>query len=389
MPSSVFDFGAIRARLYQLGRRDALLPPIGPARVLVDDDVEANVACEQIERGRRHENGRLVDQARKARTAMHVGRRGFLALTAVATAALSFWKALAAPVMRHVEPSPSKPQRERNVGITGVKSVHFDGSTYLQNNRLPTMPSSGSKFLLSFWYKGLFPGNYRPQNILLTQPDEYTIVLAYYITPSMGGTAVLTIVSTDMTKRSRVFKKSINVPYDDDWHHILVYLDTQAASCRAYVDDSAATVNNSYTAGSGFNVDCAGRWCVSYRPETTPAPYTGDLAELFFLVGADVDITDPAVRAKFIDPDKLLPLYLDAGGLYPFFDQGIAPQIFLSGNHYMFPRNYPGWSATLVQQFDSDPTSQFTVIGNLTSPEAGPFSPPIGSAGPRRRRAQP
>jgi hypothetical protein len=122
---------------------------------------------------------------------------------------------------------------------------------------------------------------------------------------------------------------------------------------------------------------------------TTPAPYTGDLAELFFLVGADIDITNPDVRAKFIDPDTLLPIALDAGGLWPFFDSlGVAPQIFLSGNENLFPRNYPGWSATAVQQFDSDPTSQFTVIGNLTTPAADPFGPPIGSAAPRRR-AQP
>jgi hypothetical protein len=191
-----------------------------------------------------------------------------------------------------------------------------------------------------------------------------------------------------MTRISSSLKKLINVPYDDSWHHVLVYLDTQAASCRAYVDDSAATVNNSYTAGRGFNVDCAGRWCVSYRPYTTPAPYTGDLAELFFLAGTEVDITDSAVRAKFIDPDTLLPIAIGAGGLWPFFEShGAVPQIWLSGNADLFPRNYPGWSASAVRQSDSDPTSQFAVIGNLTSPAAGPFGRPIGSAVPRR--AQP
>jgi hypothetical protein len=296
------------------------------------------------------------------KAAMRVSRRGFLASTAAATAALSFWSRRA---------------------LAGVKSVHFDGLTYLQNNGLPTMPSSSSKFLLSFLYKGIFPGDYRDQNILLTQPDGNTIVLAYYITPSIGSTALLTILSTDRTRRSNSFKKLIKVPYDDGWHHILVFLDTQAAACRAYVDDSAATVSNSYTSGSGFNIDCAGRWCVSYRPYTTPAPYTGDLAELFFLVGADIDITNPAVRAKFINPDTLVPIALDAGGFYPFGHQGIVPQIFLSGNADFFPRNYPGWSATMVRQWDSDPTSQFAVTGNLTTPAAGPWDQPPTAVQPK------
>ena len=245
------------------------------------------------------------------------------------------------------------------------------------------MQSSSTKFLLSFWYNGILPGNYRDQNILLTQPDQRTIVLGYYITPSIGGTAALTIVSTDMTRKSNSFKKSIKLPYDDGWHHVLVYLDTQAASCRAYIDDSAATVNNSYTVGSGFKVNCAGRWCVSYRPYTTPAPYTGDLAELFFLAGTEVDISDPAVRAKFLDPDTLVPIRIDAGGLWPFFEShGAVPQIWLSGGPTRFPRNYPGWSATMVQQFDSDPTSQFAVTGDLTSPAAGPFDRPPHHATP-------
>lgn len=43
MPASVFDFEAIRDRLDQLGERQSFLRPAGPARVLVVDDVEANV----------------------------------------------------------------------------------------------------------------------------------------------------------------------------------------------------------------------------------------------------------------------------------------------------------------------------------------------------------
>jgi hypothetical protein len=278
---------------------------------------------------------------------------------------LSFWRALAAPVMRHVEPSPSKPpQRERTAWVPSTYSVHFDGMTYLQNNGLPTMQSSSTRFLLSFWYNGIFPGNYRDQNILLTQPDQRTIVLGYYITPSIGGTAALTIVSTDMTRKSNSFKESIKLPYDDGWHHVLVYLDTQAASCRAYIDDSAATVNNSYTVGSGFKVNCAGRWCVSYRPYTTPAPYTGHRRPRRGLRRQCG--WGPACRGR--------GTWLES--------HGAVPQIWLSGGPTRFPRNYPGWSATMVQQFDSDPTSQFAVTGDLTSPAAGPFDRPPHHATP-------
>ena len=128
----------------------------------------------------------------KSPKAARVSRRGFLALTAAATSALSFWRAFAAPVTRHVEPSPSKPLRSPSGWVPGVKSVHFDGLTYLQNNGLPMMRGlSSSKFLLSFWYKGIFPGNYRGQNILLTQPGGYTIVLARLIPLSQVGQYVV------------------------------------------------------------------------------------------------------------------------------------------------------------------------------------------------------
>src|SRR5438132_1655501 len=104
-----------------------------------------------------------------SKAAMRVRRRGFLASTAAATATLSFWSGRA---------------------LAGVKAVHFDGLTYLQNNGLPTMPSSSSEFLLSFWYNRIRPSNDSTQNIISTQLDEYTIVLACYITPSTSGNAV-------------------------------------------------------------------------------------------------------------------------------------------------------------------------------------------------------
>ncbi len=97
------------------------------------------------------------------------------------------------------------------------------------------------------------------------------------------------------------------------------------------------------------------------------------------VTSAAIDISNADLLAKFIDPNTLLPVPIDAGGLYPFFDSlGVAPQIFLSGNADFFPRNYPGWSATCVSQTDSDPTSQFTVAaGNLTTASDDPFGPPI------------
>ena len=44
MPTSVFDFGAIRTRLDELGERATFLRPVCRGRILVVDDVEANVA---------------------------------------------------------------------------------------------------------------------------------------------------------------------------------------------------------------------------------------------------------------------------------------------------------------------------------------------------------
>jgi len=121
------------------------------------------------------------------------------------------------------------------------------------------------------------------------------------------------------------------------------------------------------------------------------AAYVGDLAELFFVAGTPVDITDPDVRAKFIDPDALLPVRIDAGGLWPFFDSlGVVSQIWLSGNQDLFPRNYPGWSATCVSQTDSDQHHSLPWSATSRRPTATPSAPrsqasdlhPDGDLGP-------
>jgi hypothetical protein len=63
-------------------------------------------------------------------------------------------------------------------------------------------------------------------------------------------------------------------------------------------------------------------WCVGLEdpfrtfPRVSPgySSYVGSLAEMIFMTGVPVDITQASVHARIIDPDTLLPVPIDAAG---------------------------------------------------------------------------
>jgi hypothetical protein len=233
------------------------------------------------------------------------------------------------------------------------------------------MPSSSAYGLLSFWYNT----DRQSQPVIGTRDGSGEPSICVTLDKQLR----LTLEAWSGSDLTHVMERlgSADLPHDSAWHHVLLTWDTQSSACICYVDNCAYSMTE-HDFGGPFDVALGScKWQVGGTSGRSPN-YSGDLAELYFLAGTPVNITDPAVRARFIDPDRLLPIALDAGGLYPFFEShGAVPQIFLSGNEFMFPRNYPGWSATCVSQTDSTPTSQFSVMaGSLTTAADDPFCQP-------------
>ena len=104
-----------------------------------------------------------------------------------------------------------------------------------------------------------------------------------------------------------------------------------------------------------------------------------------------MDITDPNLQATFTNPSTGLPVRSDVGAV-PIFDSNlnllrtIQAQIYLSGDIYQFPMNYPGWTnphtfdqfltlppGTVVQPSDTGPSSFYTAAGALQVPTSDPW----------------
>lgn len=266
----------------------------------------------------------------------------------------------------------------------GIKAVHFDGSTYLSNSSLSSVPSSSNYLFLSFWYRASISqlSANDPNTIFTAYVSSYYVPFVFRILLDTGFAPFTLVVqagnpSYPTSGGPYLNLISLGIPVDDAWHHVMVSFDGSSGS-HYYALDNSINGFGSNVFGNApiwlFQWSDVQNWWIGQDALGFKLP--ADLAEFFFLTGTYVNITDDTVRAKFIDPDTLLPVPIDAGGLYPFFDHSdgpLVPQIFLSGNADLFPRNYPGWSATCVSQTDSDPTSQFTVIGDLQTADTDPF----------------
>jgi hypothetical protein len=254
----------------------------------------------------------------------------------------------------------------------GIKAVYFDGSTYLQNDAIPSMPSSSPYGLLSFWYNAS-----SSTGVVLQTSDAYDdnsvwVILRQQLQIDLAD-------GPDYTNFMERIGSGANadMPYDGNWHHVLMTWDTQSGSCVCYLDNAAYAMSDLRMVSRGsFDIPYGSStyvWQIGADPEYRFV--TGSIAELFFLAGVSVDITSAAVREKFIDPNTLLPPAIDAGGFFPLGNSDYMPQIFLSGDATGFLKNYPNWSATCVGQTDSSPSNSFYVAtGTLQTASDDPFA---------------
>ena len=255
-------------------------------------------------------------------------------------------------------PSPAK-------AITGVEAVHFDGSTYLETANFPTI-SPDRYGLLSFWFNVSSVGGY--YTILEIGGPVYNAV-NIFLSPDIFVTT-LQDNSTNLMWR----ECDILASYDGNWHHVLLSWDTQNSACLAYLDDSAISmadpdnhstgVVNAVGYGSAFVARVGGAIFGNNK-------YTGDLAEVFFLAGTYVDITDPNVRLGFRRPSGE-PVRNGMNGTTALGDQ---PQIFLFGNSSTFTNNYKDGEWDLLGNYlDEEGPNEFEVsVGTLTTALTDPW----------------
>lgn len=158
--------------------------------------------------------------------------------------------------------------------------------------------------------------------------------------------------------------------YDGNWHHIMWSWDTPIAG-QLYIDNSPISplfLENDWVGEFVANPPppeamnlAAYAWTVYPEVQNGGVGDNISLAEVFLLTGNFVDISDPIVRAKFINPNTLKAVGLGGDGSVPF-GSNMKPQIYLSGDKDKFP---------LIR---STSNATFTVVGPaLVNPTTDPF----------------
>src|SRR5438132_9848647 len=101
------------------------------------------------------------------------------------------------------------------------KAVHFDGSTYLQNDGVPVMPPSSRYGLLSFWYNA----DRQSQPVISTRDDNGEPSIWVTLDDQLHLTleAWSGSVPTHVMERLGI----ADLPHDSAWHHVLLTWDTQ------------------------------------------------------------------------------------------------------------------------------------------------------------------
>lgn len=93
------------------------------------------------------------------------------------------------------------------------------------------------------------------------------------------------------------------LPLDGGWHNVMISWDTQAGTIQANLNGAALGLSDINTAstGGGFDITYGSNPDINVGGDPDiPDFYIGSLAELFFLAGTLIDITNPVVQAKFI-----------------------------------------------------------------------------------------
>jgi len=280
----------------------------------------------------------------------------------------------------------------------GIKAAYFDGLTYIQNDVLPAIPSSSPYGFLFYWYNSTFAGTNSWQTMLENNDgsDNNSVwIVQRGGTGSSGGALEIALADNPdydsyMERWGDIGGDEDFLPYDGNWHNVMISWNTQTGDCVAYLDNSAVNMTDPRSASygtfdMGFN-DYLWRVGLEDPSRTFPgvspgySSYVGSLAEMIFMTGFPVDITQASVRARIIDPDTLLPVPIDAAGYYLLGDSGSVPQIFLSGDETGFLKNYPNYTATCTSQADASPSNAFYVPSEssaLQTASNDPFGNPM------------
>jgi hypothetical protein len=279
-----------------------------------------------------------------------------------------------------------------------VRASLFDGNTYLRNDaNLAGLPDYSPYGFVSYWYKmnpgdagyilsviintdstpsGLFAKCF---SILHGSPNEETA--SFYPT--------LYFQNPWLPKHQWQFvyaDSASPAAADGKWHHFMWSWDAHTTTVQFAVDGITRDLyiiqgsNEGGTAGS-FTIPYTNpntRWTIGadYDPIlSTNTFFSGAISELFFLTGTYVDIADPNVRAKFINPDGTAA-DIAANGSTPF-GQDLLPQIYLSGDSDAFPLNLP--YNMLSQVFDATTAAYPFYVANDSNALQDAVSDPFGN----------
>lgn len=213
-----------------------------------------------------------------------------------------------------------------------ANAVHFDGTTTVKNSAALNIGALTG--LLSIWYKpssnwaGQAVGSQASALLSTGAGADATNIFAIGNFTGLPNHAFQLGMSTSAATLNATTPAN-SVP-DDAWHNILMTWDTNHASGArvvvAYVDDAPVVVTLSADAGPAFAVVFADPMFLGTYLGGGFF-YEGDLSEFWINTNFLPDITDVAVRRKFISAlGKPVPLGTD--GSVPF---GSAPEFFFGG----------------------------------------------------------
>ena len=259
------------------------------------------------------------------------------------------------------------------------RSCYFDGKTRLDNscsNITPVFPSSSSFGLASYWY-----------NRTVQTGDVSTV---FSISTSAGKTVAC--VSHQTINSQRVLRVTLSddgfvnwmdcvgsttLPNDSNWHHVIIFWDTNTTSISYYVDGSPGAFATTSHSGSTFNITYTGKtFSVGASDAINDTAYLNSgLAEFFFMTPtATVNLaTDVAL---FIDTTNAVSQYLGTNGMVPY---GSPPQIYLFGNKSFFSLNLTNYTRfPLILDLTGTPgPNVFQVTGAILN---GTDSDPFGKS---------
>lgn len=234
---------------------------------------------------------------------------------------------------------------------TTYKGVKFNGTNVdIKSTSATGVPGNVNAVTLSVWLRAANTGN--QQQVL-------------YITNS-GGTALFNAkvlangvfqVEGFTSAGSTVFSGSFSTPVTGVWEHFIVnYRDDSLTSDRiqAYRNGSSDETGFTVSSTNQVNIGQYANVGVTYDPSlvTSSNRYAGSMAELYLQTATDIDLTNPATLAKFINGTA--PTALGTNGITP---TGLQPNLYFSRG-----------SSDAVSTFASNRGSMgnFALTGTLT-----------------------